>query len=63
MRDNILSAEYKFNRRISVLYQNIDKRGHCKTLTIVKVNAPPQNGSGAFSLTNSVGAFSLTNVS
>ena len=32
-------------------------------LTIVKVNAPPQNGSGAFSLTNSAGAFSLTKVS
>ena len=32
-------------------------------MTIVKVNAPPQNGSGAFSLTNPAGAFSLTNVS
>ena len=32
-------------------------------MTIVKVNAPPQNGSGAFGLTNSAGAFSLTNIS
>ena len=30
-------------------------------VAIVKVNAPPQNGSGAFSLTNPAGAFSLTN--